>query len=97
MITGHWGLSSPRDGVVRFTEHNDLVKFYEVAKEVGILVIVRVFLNTLHNCQVSISNDRGRTSMLKRLEAAFPAGRQTFLDLLALTFQAIKMHGLHRT
>lgn len=39
-VSGHWGLSSPRDGVVRFTEHNDLIKFYEVAKEVGILVIV---------------------------------------------------------
>ena len=43
MFTAHWGLSSPRDGVVRFTEHNDLVKFYEVAKEVGILVVVRAF------------------------------------------------------
>jgi len=40
-ITGHWGLSSPRAGVLRFTEHNDLVRFYEAAKEVGILVIVR--------------------------------------------------------
>jgi beta-galactosidase GanA len=43
MITGHWGLSSPRDGVVRFTGHNDLVNFYKVAKEVGVLVIVRAF------------------------------------------------------
>ena len=43
MVTGHWWLSSPRDGAVRFTEHNDLVKFYKVAKEVGILVIVRFF------------------------------------------------------
>ncbi|KAF7291169.1 putative beta-galactosidase A [Mycena indigotica] len=37
----HWGLSAPNANQVRFTEHNDLTKFYTVAKEVGILVIVR--------------------------------------------------------
>ncbi|KAJ7176384.1 glycoside hydrolase family 35 protein [Mycena crocata] len=37
----HWGLSAPNPNEVRFTEHNDLAKFYQVAKEVGILVIVR--------------------------------------------------------
>ncbi|KAJ7075303.1 glycoside hydrolase family 35 protein [Mycena belliarum] len=37
----HWGLSAPNANEVRFTQHNDLAKFYQVAKEVGILVIVR--------------------------------------------------------
>ncbi|KAF9465548.1 glycoside hydrolase family 35 protein [Collybia nuda] len=37
----HWGLSAPNAKEVRFTEHNDLQKFYQIAKEVGILVIVR--------------------------------------------------------
>ncbi|KAG6814783.1 hypothetical protein H0H93_012254 [Arthromyces matolae] len=37
----HWGLSAPNPKEVRFTEHNDLAKFFQVAKEVGILVIVR--------------------------------------------------------
>ncbi|KAJ7275854.1 glycoside hydrolase family 35 protein [Mycena rebaudengoi] len=37
----HWGLSAPNANEVHFTEHNDLAKFFEVAKEVGILVIVR--------------------------------------------------------
>ncbi|KAJ7898549.1 glycoside hydrolase family 35 protein [Mycena olivaceomarginata] len=37
----HWGLSAPNANEVRFTEHNDLAKFYQVAKDVGILVIVR--------------------------------------------------------
>ncbi|RDB18471.1 putative beta-galactosidase A [Hypsizygus marmoreus] len=37
----HWGLSSPNSKEIRFTEHNDLAKFYQVAKEVGILVIIR--------------------------------------------------------
>ncbi|KAJ6608888.1 putative beta-galactosidase, partial [Mycena sp. CBHHK59/15] len=37
----HWGLSAPNSNEVRFTEHNDLAKFFQVAKEVGILVIVR--------------------------------------------------------
>ncbi|KAG5637397.1 hypothetical protein H0H81_004705 [Sphagnurus paluster] len=35
----HWGLSAPNSKEVRFTEHNDLAKFYQVAKEVGILVV----------------------------------------------------------
>ncbi|GLB41552.1 putative glycoside hydrolase family 35 protein [Lyophyllum shimeji] len=38
---GHWGLSAPNSKEVRLTEHNDVAKFYQVAKEVGILVIVR--------------------------------------------------------
>ncbi|KAF7422991.1 hypothetical protein PC9H_011155 [Pleurotus ostreatus] len=37
----HWGLTSPREGEIRFTEHNDAQKFYQVAKDVGLLVIVR--------------------------------------------------------
>ncbi|KAF7313122.1 putative beta-galactosidase A [Mycena kentingensis (nom. inval.)] len=37
----HWGLTAPNSTQVRFTEHNDLAKFYTVAKEVGVLVIVR--------------------------------------------------------
>ncbi|KAJ7128422.1 glycoside hydrolase family 35 protein [Mycena epipterygia] len=37
----HWGLSAPNANEVRFTQHNDLAKLYQVAKEVGILVIVR--------------------------------------------------------
>ncbi|KAJ7757393.1 glycoside hydrolase family 35 protein [Mycena maculata] len=37
----HWGLSAPNPSEVRFTQHNDLAKFFQVAKEVGILVIVR--------------------------------------------------------
>ncbi|KAJ7627198.1 glycoside hydrolase family 35 protein [Roridomyces roridus] len=37
----HWGLSAPNPNEVRFTEHNDLAKFLQVAKDVGILVIVR--------------------------------------------------------
>ncbi|KAK7017720.1 putative beta-galactosidase A [Favolaschia claudopus] len=37
----HWGLSAPNSNTVRFTEHNDLTKFYQTAKDVGILVIVR--------------------------------------------------------
>ncbi|KAG6832764.1 hypothetical protein H0H87_000417 [Tephrocybe sp. NHM501043] len=41
MFSGHWGLSAPNSKEVRFTEHNDLAKFYQTAKEVGILVIVR--------------------------------------------------------
>ncbi|PVG04082.1 putative beta-galactosidase [Serendipita vermifera] len=40
-IYWHWGLTSPRQGVNRFTDHNDIVKFLEVAKEVGLLVIAR--------------------------------------------------------
>lgn len=38
---GHWGLTSPREGEIRFTEHNDAQEFYQVAKDVGLLVIVR--------------------------------------------------------
>lgn len=34
-------MTSPKDGVLRFTNHNDLQAFLEVAKDVGILVIVR--------------------------------------------------------
>ncbi|KAJ7692256.1 putative beta-galactosidase [Mycena rosella] len=37
----HWGLSAPNPNEVKFTQHNDLAKFYQVAKDVGILVIVR--------------------------------------------------------
>ncbi|PVG04083.1 putative beta-galactosidase [Serendipita vermifera] len=37
----HWGLTSPRQGVNRWTNHNDIAKFLEVAKEVGLLVIAR--------------------------------------------------------
>ncbi|KAJ7209078.1 putative beta-galactosidase [Mycena haematopus] len=37
----HWGLSAPNSNEVRFTQHNDLAKFFQVAKDVGILVIVR--------------------------------------------------------
>ncbi len=34
-------MTSPREGEIRFTEHNDAQKFYQVAKDVGLLVIVR--------------------------------------------------------
>ncbi|KAF5354886.1 hypothetical protein D9756_005306 [Leucocoprinus leucothites] len=37
----HWGLTAPNAKEVRFTQHNDLKKFYETAKEVGVLVVVR--------------------------------------------------------
>ncbi|KAF9445456.1 glycoside hydrolase family 35 protein [Macrolepiota fuliginosa MF-IS2] len=37
----HWGLTAPNSKEVRFTQHNDLKRFYETAKEVGLLVIVR--------------------------------------------------------
>ncbi|KAK0470339.1 glycoside hydrolase family 35 protein [Desarmillaria tabescens] len=37
----HWGLSAPNAKEIRFTDHNNLTAFYEVAKQVGILVIVR--------------------------------------------------------
>ncbi|KAF8075232.1 glycoside hydrolase family 35 protein [Lyophyllum atratum] len=37
----HWGLSAPNSKEIHFTEHNDLAKFYQVAKDVGVLVIVR--------------------------------------------------------
>lgn len=37
----HWGLSAPNAKEVRFSDHNNLTAFYEVAKQVGILVIVR--------------------------------------------------------
>lgn len=37
----HWGLISPSQGINRWTDHNDIVKFYEIAKEVGLLVIAR--------------------------------------------------------
>ncbi|KAF8996419.1 glycoside hydrolase family 35 protein [Cyathus striatus] len=37
----HWGLTAPNSKEVRFTQHNDLAKFYQVAKDVGVLVIVR--------------------------------------------------------
>ncbi|KAJ7469612.1 glycoside hydrolase family 35 protein [Mycena latifolia] len=37
----HWGLSAPNPSEVRFTQHNDLARFYQAAKDVGILVIVR--------------------------------------------------------
>ncbi|KAJ3575118.1 hypothetical protein NP233_g1314 [Leucocoprinus birnbaumii] len=37
----HWGLTAPNANEVRFTQHNDLKRFYETAKEVGILVVVR--------------------------------------------------------
>ncbi|KAF8167047.1 glycoside hydrolase family 35 protein [Mycena galopus ATCC 62051] len=37
----HWGLSAPNPDEVRFTQHNDLAKFFQTAKDVGILVIVR--------------------------------------------------------
>jgi beta-galactosidase GanA len=38
---GHWGLTAPNSKEVRFTHHNDLKKFYETAKEVGVLVVLR--------------------------------------------------------
>ncbi|THU81100.1 glycoside hydrolase family 35 protein [Dendrothele bispora CBS 962.96] len=37
----HWGLSAPNANEVSFTGHNDLQAFFETAKEVGVLVIVR--------------------------------------------------------
>ncbi|CCA67250.1 probable beta-galactosidase [Serendipita indica DSM 11827] len=37
----HWGLTSPSQGVNRWTGHNDIVKFLQLAKEVGLLVIAR--------------------------------------------------------
>ncbi|KAF9465547.1 glycoside hydrolase family 35 protein [Collybia nuda] len=37
----HWGLSAPNSTVVSFTQHNDLAKFYQTAKDVGVLVVVR--------------------------------------------------------
>ncbi|KAF7360949.1 putative beta-galactosidase A [Mycena sanguinolenta] len=37
----YWGLSAPNPNEVRFTQHNDLARFFQVAKDVGILVIVR--------------------------------------------------------
>ncbi|KAL1724445.1 glycoside hydrolase family 35 protein [Schizophyllum commune] len=37
----HWGLVSPNADTVRFTEHNDLAKFLDIAKEVGVLVVLR--------------------------------------------------------
>ncbi|KAJ7036014.1 glycoside hydrolase family 35 protein [Mycena alexandri] len=37
----HWGLSAPNPNEVRFTQHNDLAKFFGVARDVGILVVVR--------------------------------------------------------
>ncbi|KAG6916269.1 hypothetical protein DXG01_007613 [Tephrocybe rancida] len=37
----HWGLTAPNSEEIRFTEHNDLAKFLQVAKEVGVLVILR--------------------------------------------------------
>ncbi|KAJ6453970.1 glycoside hydrolase family 35 protein [Mycena sanguinolenta] len=36
-----WGLLAPNPNEVRFTQHNDLARFFQVAKDVGILVIVR--------------------------------------------------------
>jgi hypothetical protein len=38
---GHWGLSAPNANEVSFTHHNDLKAFFEVAKEVGVLVVLR--------------------------------------------------------
>lgn len=37
----HWGLTSPNADTVRFTEHNDLAKFLDIAKQVGVLVVLR--------------------------------------------------------
>ncbi|KAG7096341.1 hypothetical protein E1B28_003785 [Marasmius oreades] len=37
----HWGLIAPNNRTVEFTVHNDVAAFYEVAKEVGLLVIAR--------------------------------------------------------
>ncbi|KAG8777856.1 hypothetical protein FRC15_011091 [Serendipita sp. 397] len=37
----HWGLTSPRKGVNRWTHHNDIVKFLKLCQEVGLLAIVR--------------------------------------------------------
>ncbi|KAJ7772210.1 glycoside hydrolase family 35 protein [Mycena metata] len=37
----HWGLSAPNPNEVRFTQHNNLAKFFGVARDVGILVVVR--------------------------------------------------------
>ncbi|KAF9258036.1 glycoside hydrolase family 35 protein [Marasmius fiardii PR-910] len=37
----HWGLTAPNNNTVEFTVHNDVAAFYEVAKEVGLLVIAR--------------------------------------------------------
>ena len=41
LVPGHWGLVSPNADTVRFTEHNDLAKFLDIAKEVGVLVVLR--------------------------------------------------------
>ena len=41
LVSGHWGLVSPNADTVRFTEHNDLAKFLDIAKEVGVLVVLR--------------------------------------------------------
>lgn len=67
---GHWGLSAPNSREVRFTEHNDLAKFYQVAKEVGILVIVRpgyviIRVFVVHVCLIHQRIDR--MSTLRRL------------------------------
>ncbi|KAK7031085.1 hypothetical protein VNI00_013689 [Paramarasmius palmivorus] len=40
-IYWHWGLSAPNADEVSLTGHNDIAKFLEIAKEVGILVISR--------------------------------------------------------
>ncbi|KAG8817311.1 hypothetical protein FRC17_011287 [Serendipita sp. 399] len=37
----HWGLTSPRKGVNRWTHHNDIVKFLKLCQEIGLLVIAR--------------------------------------------------------
>ncbi|KAL0567909.1 hypothetical protein V5O48_014086, partial [Marasmius crinis-equi] len=37
----HWGLTAPNNNTVEFTYHNDVAAFLEVAKEVGVLVVVR--------------------------------------------------------
>ncbi|KAG5637396.1 hypothetical protein H0H81_004704 [Sphagnurus paluster] len=55
--TGHWGLSAPNSKEVRFTEHNDLAKFYQVAKEVGILVVAE-YLVGLRTFQVLLGQMR---------------------------------------
>ncbi|KAK1216295.1 hypothetical protein PQX77_021082 [Marasmius sp. AFHP31] len=37
----HWGLTSPNKDTIEFTHHNNIAAFLEVAKEVGVLVILR--------------------------------------------------------
>ncbi|KAG9086577.1 hypothetical protein FS749_003555 [Ceratobasidium sp. UAMH 11750] len=40
-IYTHWGITEGKRGVLKFEEHRSITKFLDIAKEVGILVIVR--------------------------------------------------------